>query len=622
METKRNSKKDIKKRSDRDLIIGLAQYAKPYWYFFLIALALILILSMSNLARPYLIKTAIDDNIMAASEGLIPKEQARAGVKTLGILFILLSTGEFVFGYIQTYMLQSTGRKIIMTIRDKVFSHLQRTPVSYFDKTAVGRIVTIVMNDTESLSEMYTEILIGFFENVFVMVGVLVIMFKLDVRLTLISLVLLPLIAVVTITFRRMSRKIFDQIRARLGKLNAFLSENISGMKIIQAFNMQGRKYQEFKDINSEYYDARQKQIKLFGILRPLMDVVRSLILAVFIWYGGRNILRGQLQFGTLYAFINYINRFFQPIMHFTEGYNILQSAIVSGNRIFDLLEHDLEPEPEDDELDLADLEEPMEDREDKADKVKGEIEFKNVWFAYEEEKWVLKDVSFKIAPGEAAAFVGATGAGKTSIINLICGFYENQKGEILLDGVNIKQIKKADLRKNIGMVLQDVFLFSGDVQTNIRLFNENITQEEVIEAAQHANANYFIEKLGLKYEHPVTEKGTTLSMGQRQLLSFARALVIDPAVLVMDEATSSIDTETEVLIQEALKKIMKGRTTIAIAHRLSTIQNADKIIVIHKGEIREMGTHHELLQNRGLYYNLHMLQYRNVEEALQGNSA
>lgn len=604
MRKSKRAKGRKRRQRDRRLFIRLTSYAKPYWHYFLVALILILLLSMSSLARPYLIKTAIDDNIVAADRGLIAPAQARQGIRTLGIIFFVLVAGELILGYVQTFLLQSTGKKIIMTIRNEVFSHLQHLPVSYFDKNPVGRIVTIVMNDTEALNEMYTEILVGFLQNVFVMVGILVIMFRLDVKLTFISLALLPLIAFVTILFRKKSREIFGQIRARLGKLNAFLSENLSGMKIIQAFNMQDEKRREFQDINMEYYNARQRQIKLFGLLRPLMDVVRSLILALLLWYGGKNIIRGRLQFGTLYAFINYINQFFNPIMNFTEGYNILQSAIVSANRLFGLMDHELEPEPEEDER--VELEE-----------VQGEIEFKNVWFAYEEDKWVLEDVSFKISPGQSVAFVGATGAGKTSIINLICGFYENQKGEILLDGINIKNIKKADLRRNIGMVLQDVFLFSGDIETNIRLFNKDISKRDVIEAAEYANANYFIDQLPKGYKNRVTEKGSTLSMGQRQLLSFARALVIDPKILVMDEATSSIDTETEILIQEALVKLMEGRTTIAIAHRLSTIQNADKIIVIHRGRIREMGTHSELLEKRGLYYNLYMLQYKNVEDAL-----
>ena len=437
------------------------------------------------------------------------------------------------------------------------------------------------------------------------MIGILVIMFKMNVRLTIISLAMLPIIAFVTILFRKKSREIFGEIRSRLGRLNAFLSENLSGMKVTQSFNMQEEKYNEFEEINTKYYSARQRQIKLFGILRPLMDVVRSLILSILLWYGGLNIISGKLEFGTLFAFINYINQFFTPIMHFTEGYNILQSAIVSGNRLFALMDYEPEPEPSDDER-------------EELEEVRGGIEFKNVWFAYEEDKWVLKDVSFKISPGESVAFVGATGAGKTSIINLICGFYENQKGEILLDGVNIKHIEKATLRKNIGMVLQDVFLFSGDIETNIRLFDKTITTEEIIKAAKYANADCFIDQLPGGYKNPVTEKGSTLSMGQRQLLSFARALVIDPKILVMDEATSSIDTETEILIQEALVKLMEGRTTIAIAHRLSTIQNADKIIVIHRGRIREMGTHSELLEKRGLYYNLYMLQYKNIEDTLQ----
>lgn len=601
--------KSARRQGDRKLIMRLASYAKPYWKYFLIALLFTIILSGFNLARPYLIKTAIDDNIVAADKGIIEANEARQGIKTLGIIFLVLVIGEFMLGYVQTYLLQSTGKKIIMTLRNEAFSCVQRLPVAYFDKNPVGRIVTTVMNDTEALNEMYTEILVGFFENVFIMIGILVIMFKMNVRLTIISLAMLPIIAFVTILFRKKSREIFGEIRSRLGRLNAFLSENLSGMKVIQSFNMQEEKYNEFEEINTKYYSARQRQIKLFGILRPLMDVVRSLILSILLWYGGLNIISGKLEFGTLFAFINYINQFFTPIMHFTEGYNILQSAIVSGNRLFALMDYEPEPEPSDDER-------------EELEEVRGGIEFKNVWFAYEEDKWVLKDVSFKISPGESVAFVGATGAGKTSIINLICGFYENQKGEILLDGVNIKHIEKATLRKNIGMVLQDVFLFSGDIETNIRLFDKTITTEEIIKAAKYANADCFIDQLPGGYKNPVTEKGSTLSMGQRQLLSFARALVIDPKILVMDEATSNIDTETEGLIQEALIKLMEGRTTIAIAHRLSTIQNVDKIIVIHDGKIEEMGSHDELLGKKGLYYNLYMLQYKNIEDTLQKNLA
>lgn len=601
--------KSARRQGDRKLIMRLASYAKPYWKYFLIALLFTIILSGFNLARPYLIKTAIDDNIVAADKGIIEANEARQGIKTLGIIFLVLVIGEFMLGYVQTYLLQSTGKKIIMTLRNEAFSCVQRLPVAYFDKNPVGRIVTTVMNDTEALNEMYTEILVGFFENVFIMIGILVIMFKMNVRLTIISLAMLPIIAFVTILFRKKSREIFGEIRSRLGRLNAFLSENLSGMKVIQSFNMQEEKYNEFEEINTKYYSARQRQIKLFGILRPLMDVVRSLILSILLWYGGLNIISGKLEFGTLFASINYINQFFTPIMHFTEGYNILQSAIVSGNRLFALMDYEPEPEPSDDER-------------EELEEVRGGIEFKNVWFAYEEDKWVLKDVSFKISPGESVAFVGATGAGKTSIINLICGFYENQKGEILLDGVNIKHIEKATLRKNIGMVLQDVFLFSGDIETNIRLFDKTITTEEIIKAAKYANADCFIDQLPGGYKNPVTEKGSTLSMGQRQLLSFARALVIDPKILVMDEATSNIDTETEGLIQEALIKLMEGRTTIAIAHRLSTIQNVDKIIVIHDGKIEEMGSHDELLGKKGLYYNLYMLQYKNIEDTLQKNLA
>ena len=435
------------------------------------------------------------------------------------------------------------------------------------------------------------------------MIGIVVVMFRLSFELTIITFLVLPLIAFASVLFRTKARKVFREMRAKLSAINAFMSEHIMGMKIIQAFNMQQKKFEEFEKINKEYYNANMRRVVVFGIFRPFMDVVRSLAVAILLWYGGRNILAGSLEFGTLYVFIDYIGRFFQPIMELTEEFNTLQSSMVSAERILNILGEEPEKEPEGEGV--------------KRERIRGEIEFKNVWFVYQGDNWVLKDVSFKVEPGQSVAFVGATGAGKTSIINLLCGFYEHQKGQILIDGIDIRDMKKSELRSHIGLVLQDVNLFHGDIETNIKLFDDHISSEEVEQAAKYVNADGFIRALPGGYKHVLSEGGTTLSAGQRQLISFARALVKDPEILIMDEATSNIDTETEGLIQDALGRLMKGRTTIAIAHRLSTIQKADQIIVIHRGRIREKGNHQELLRQKGLYYNLYKLQYENGREEI-----
>lgn len=586
------------KVSGRKIALNLAKYAIPYWYLFLLAFIMILVISVSNLLQPYIVKIAIDDYMHGGTAGLMPLNEAIRGVKIASAVFAVLIILEFFCSYAKEYILQLTGNKIILKMREKVFSHIQRLPVSYFDKNPVGRIVTRVTNDIDALNEMYTNVFVSFFQDIFVMAGIVFMMLKMDKRLTLVSLMIVPVMAVVTIKFRKKARKIFGEIRTKLATINAFLSEHISGMKIIQVFNMQQVKQKEFEEINREYYDANNRQVMLFGIFRPAMDLLTSFVLAMLLWYGGRNIFRGYLEIGTLYAFINYTNRFFQPIMDLTEQINTLQSSLVSSERIQRLLDEETEPEPPEDEK--ADIQ-----------KTEGMIEFKNVWFAYIGENWVLKDVSFKIMPGETVAFVGATGAGKTSIINLLCGFYEHQKGDILIDGINIKNIEKNELRRSMGLVLQDVFLFSGDIKTNIGLFDEDIPYSDIRKSAEYLGADAFINNLPEGYNNPVNERGTTFSAGQRQLLSFARALVRDPSILLMDEATSNIDTESEMLIQESLEKLMNGRTTIAIAHRLSTIQKADKIILIHKGEIKEMGTHQQLLETQGLYYNLYRLQYQ-----------
>jgi len=589
-------KKSLRQVYDRIIVKRMLTFAKPYWYLFAIALILILAVTGASLARTYITKIGIDKYMTGHSDGTMSAQEASKGIWYLGVLFFVLIIVEFVFNYLQHYILELAGKRIIKDIRRKVFSHVQYLPLSYFDKMAAGRVVTRITNDPETINEMFSSVMVGFIRSVVEMAAIIIIMFRLSYRLTLVSFTVLPLIVIAAVLFRRTARRVWQRIRAKLSAINAFLAEHLAGMKIIQVFNMEEKKYQEFDQINREFYDAHMKRVVIFGIFRPFMDVVRTLAVALLLWYGGRNILAGLLEFGTLYMFVDYIGRFYHPIMELTEQFNVLQSSMVSAERVFNLLEEAQEQNVEGKIQDIG--------------QIKGEIEFKNVWFAYVDENWVLKDVSFKIKPGESVAFVGATGAGKTSIINLLCGFYEHQKGQILIDGIDIRDIGKERLRKNIGLVLQDVSLFSGDIATNIRLFDSDISMEEVEKAAKHVNAHDFIQKLNGGYSHQVGEGGATLSVGQRQLISFARALIRDPKILVMDEATSHVDTETEILIQDALINLMKGRTTIAIAHRLSTIQNADKIIVIHKGRIREMGNHQELLNKRGLYYNLYRLQY------------
>ncbi|WP_129724407.1 ABC transporter ATP-binding protein [Xylanivirga thermophila] len=551
--------------------------------------------------QAYYIKTP-DKEISAIP---IPKDNLKLfrapdveALKKLAIIFLILIIVILIINYIQVILLQYTGQRIIYDMRNQIFSHLLNLSLSFYDKNPVGKLVTRITNDTETLNEMYTGVLVNMFKDIFMLIGIIVIMFRINTKLALISMASMPVIVLITIVFRTKARKAHREVRTQLSKINTFLSEHISGMRIIQIFNQEKRKQGEFNDVNNKYYDASMRETKLFAIFRPAMEMIYSLALALLVWYGARNILKGEIQFGVLFAFISYLQMFFQPINDMTEKYNIMQSAMAASEKIFYLLDQD--------DI-IPQIQNPVH-----INKINGKIEFQNVWFAYEDEDWVLRDVSFTINPGEAVAFVGATGAGKTSIISLICRFYDIQKGRILIDGIPIQDISLDDLRKNIGVVLQDVFLFTGDIESNIRLNNQNISQENIVEISKYVNADTFIEKLPNKYEEKVMERGSTLSSGQRQLLAFARALAFNPSILVLDEATANIDTETEMLIQEALAKLIKGRTTIAIAHRLSTIQHADKIIVLHKGKIREMGNHEELLKQKGLYYRLYELQYKN----------
>lgn len=520
-----------------------------------------------------------------------------AALYRLGLIFFLLILAGFILNYLQVCLLQYAGQKIIYDIRMKVFTHLQSLSLSFFDRNPVGRLVTRVANDTETLNEMFTSVIVNLFKDIFLLAGILLAMLQMDRRLALVSMVTLPLIGAATVLFRIKARQAYRQVRTKLAAINADLQENISGMRIIQIFNQQLNQYRQFDRINREHYQANMQEVWTFAVFRPTIDLFQSFAIAVLLWYGGGQVIRGALQFGVLFAFINYIQQFFRPISSMTEKYNVMQSAMASSERIFQLLDRS--------EI-ISDPDMPV-----WLPEIKGRVELKNVWFAYEGENWVLKDVSLAVEPNQTVALVGATGAGKSSIINLLSRFYDAQKGSILIDGIDIRRLKKEELRRQIGVILQDVFLFSDTIAGNISLNNEEISLDQVKHAARLVHADDFISRLPDKYRHQVEERGATLSAGERQLLAFARALAYDPRILILDEATSNIDTATELLIQEALKKLARGRTMIIVAHRLSTIQHADKIVVIHKGRIRETGSHQELLNQGGIYYDLYRLQYK-----------
>ncbi len=588
-ENKINQEEELSEKAyDSKLMGRLLKFTKKYWYLFLLAVIFLFAATVVDLARPFLIGTAIDNYI---KKGDIP------ALNKLGVYFVIIIAAGFVFNLLQIYVLSYAGQNIIYNIRQLLFTHLQKLPLSYFDRNPLGRLVTRITNDTETLNDMYTNVLITLLKDFAILIGTLIIMFNLSVSLSLITLAAMPLVIVLTIIFRLKIRKVYRRVRIALAKVNSAISENISGMRIIQLFNKEKPNFDKFNGIGNEYYKASMSEVVTFGLFRPLIEMISSLAIALLIWQGGLKVMEGSMEFGVLYAMVNYITLLFQPINDLAEKYNILQSSMAASERIFMILDTPAEEDFGTRELDIA--------------TATGDIEFKNVWFAYNEENWVLRDVSFKVPAGHTVAIVGHTGAGKTSIINLLSRFYEIQRGEILINGINLREFKKASLRKAIGVVLQDVFLFSGKLGDNIRLNEESISDEKLIEAARYVNADKFINSLPKGYDEEVMERGSTFSSGQRQLLAFARALAFDPSILVLDEATSSIDTETEILIQDALSKLTKNRTTIVIAHRLSTIQHADKIIVLHKGRVHETGTHQELLANKGKYYSLYQLQYQ-----------
>jgi len=568
----------------------LLKYAAPYWWQFLICLLLVLGITVIEIYRPILTGKAID---------LFSVSADFSEIALLSVQYIIVLVLGFLFNFLNTWILQLTGQTIIYNIRQEVFEHIHKLSMRFFDITPVGKIVTRVTNDVEALNEMYTQILVRLIKNIAKIIGLMVVMFLLNAKLAALTLCLMPLIVVLTIVFKSISKTTYRIVRTKLTALNTYLSEHLSGMKVIQIFAKEREKDMEFKDRARDLFHASYREMLVFAIFRPLMYILSIVALCIILGVGSNIVLEGAITAGTLYIFSDYIRSFFDPIQELAEQFSTLQSAMASAEKIFTILDEDpLVKNPE----------QPVE-----LGKVKGRIEFEDVWFAYQGEDWILKNVSFTIEPGQRVAFVGATGAGKSSILNLIGRYYDIQKGRITIDGVDIKEMSTDELRSAIGQVQQDVFMFTGDIKSNIRLKNDTISEEEIKEAARYVNADGFIEQLEKGYDEPVTERGATLSAGQRQLISFARTLAYDPAILVMDEATANIDTETEQLIQEALEKLMQNRTTIMVAHRLSTIQHADKIMVMHKGRIRETGTHQELLAQDGIYKKLYELQLANA---------
>lgn len=579
------------KAYDSKLMKRLLGYVKPYKHYVIIAIFLNIIVAALGPVRPYLTKLAVDDYIANKDYN---------GLLMISLFLIGSLILQAVIQFFLTYFTQLMGQKIIFDLRIKLFKHIQRLALKYFDKTPLGRIVTRTTNDIESLNELFASGIVMVFSDIFIILWILIFMFSMSWDLSLVTLSVLPVLIYATFLFRRKVRESYRDVRFHLAHLNSFMQERIGGMSIMQLFSKEKEELKEFGGINKDHKKANVDSILYYAIFFPVVEILSAIAVALIIWYGGGEVIQSTMTVGILFAFIQYTEMFFRPIRDLSEKYNIMQTAMASSERIFKLL---------DNETFILNKENAK-----KVEHVRGEIEFKNVWFAYNGDEHVLKDVSFKINPGESVAIVGATGAGKTSIINILTRFYDIQKGEILVDGIDIRDMDKRDLRKFISIVLQDVFLFSGTIKSNINLDSPDITDERVVEAAKTVGAFNFIDRLPSKFDEIVKEKGSTLSVGQKQLISFARALAYNPQILILDEATSSVDTETEILIQKAIERLLTGRTSIVIAHRLSTIQNADKIMVMHKGEIREIGTHQELLANKGIYYKLYQLQYKDQE--------
>jgi len=579
------------KAYDSHLMKRLLAYIKPYRKYVIFAILMNIIVAALGPLRPYLTKIAIDDYIAASDYN---------GLIIISLILFASLLFQAVIQFFLTYYTQYLGQKTLYDLRTQLFTHTQKLALKFFDKTPIGRIVTRVTNDVEALGELFSSGIVMVFSDVFIIVWIFVFMFFMDINLSLVTLSVLPVLIYGTFLFRKKVRESYRDVRLHLARLNSYMQEHITGINVVQIFRKEKDELKKFSNINNDYRQANIKSIFYYAIFYPGVELLSSIAVGLIVWYGGGGIIRGSLTIGVLFAFIQYTEMFFRPIRDLSEKYNIMQTAMASSERIFKLL---------DNKTFVKNPENPV-----KLERIKGEIEFRNVWFAYNDENYVLKDISFKINPGETVAIVGHTGAGKTSIINILTRFYDINRGTILIDGNDISRIDKKELRKYISIVLQDVFLFSGTIKTNINMDNDGIEYDKIIESSKFVGADRFIKTLPAQYDEIVKERGATLSVGQKQLISFARALAYDPKILVLDEATSSVDTETEILIQKAIENLLVGRTAIVIAHRLSTIQTADKIIVLHKGEIRETGNHQELLTKRGIYYKLYQLQYKDQE--------
>ncbi len=595
------------KAYDARLMRRLLQYLRPYWAAVSVAFVAILVGAGAALAQPYLMKVAIDQHIAT---------RELAGLDQLALLYIGVLVVAFAAEFVQTWTMQLTGQRIMFDMRMAIYRHLQRLDLKYYDRNPVGRLMTRVTSDVDVMNDLFTSGVVTIFGDVFTLVGIMGVMLAMNWRLALVAFAVLPVIALITNWFRHHVRESYRVVRGLIARINAFLQENITGMSTVQLFRREALNYARFEDIDRRHRDANIDSIFYYAVFYPAIEAVSALASALIIWYGGANVMGGTLTLGALAAFLQYSQRFFRPISDMSEKFNVLQSAMASSERIFTLL---------DEPVSIASPASPLKPR---AEGAGGHIVFDHVWFAYNapagaEPDWVLKDISFDVKPGERIGIVGATGSGKTTLINLLLRFYDVQKGTVRIDDVDVRQRALDDLRRMFSLVLQDVHLFSGTIADNIRLGNRAISDAEVTRAAEAVHADAFINRLPLGYGAPVVERGATLSVGQKQLLSFARALAFNPRILILDEATSSVDTETELLIRDALNTLMSGRTTIAIAHRLSTIQDMDKILVLHKGVLREVGTHQELLAARGIYYKLFELQYAQRADAnLQGVSA
>ena len=633
------------KAYDSRLMRRLLTYLRPYKWHVVVALGAIVLKSVADVLGPFLTKIAIDKYLAKSADshssshswiGDRLSDAPLTGIAQIGGLYVGILICTFALEFVQTYLMQWTGQKVMFDLRSQIFRHLQHMHVGFFDKHPVGRLVTRVTTDVDALNEMFTAGVVSIFEDVFVLAGIIFIMMKMNWKLALITFAVLPLIVYATMIFRDKVRDSYRRIRTAIARINSFLQEAVSGMLVLQLFNREKRAFNKFSDINASHMEAFKDAIMAYAVYYPVVEILSAIAIASIIWWGGNDVIRGIASIGVLVAFMQYAQRFFRPIQDLSEKYNILQSAMAAGERVFKLLDTKIEV------TSPAIAKQPQ---------GPGRIEFDHVWFAYgnkvaaekpadsssrlgpfdfaqgrlaeapvptqaNEPDWVLRDVNFVLEPGETIAVVGHTGAGKTTLISLLMRFYEVQRGAVRIDGVDIKEMNLDELRSRFGVVLQDPFLFSGTVAGNIRLGTARIQDEDVEQAAEDVNLADFIRTLPGGFQEEVRERGSTLSTGQKQLISFARALAHNPKILILDEATSSVDTETEFRVRDALNRMVEGRTSLIIAHRLSTVQRADKIIVMHKGQVREMGSHQQLLAQRGIYYKLYQLQYKDQEVA------